>query len=213
MPKNNLSLLLVRAFVIAALVACGTVVQAAEQPQAKKDIASAPAAVTQGVVARVNGTAIDAIELKRAKKMLLRGQTVPEEQQAEVDKQVLNQLVTAEILYQLGLKLEIKEIDKQVEERLAQYKKQFATEKDFTKSLKDLEVDDKGLRDYMRRNVIINAFVEKTIVPKVSVSEEETRKLFEEAKSRIKRQKVEAAVQAFVADAVKSAKIEIISNK
>jgi len=203
----------VKGFVVAALVACGTFVHAAE-PEAKKEIvpaaaSAAPVTVLQGAVARVNGIAIDAADYQRAKKMILRGQTVPPERQAEVDKQVIDQLVSAELLYQAGLKLEVKDIDNQVEEKLAQEKKQ----QNFAKAMKEFEMSEKDIRDYMRRSLIINAFVEKTIVPKVTVSEEETRKLLEEVQLQIKRQKVEAAVQSYIADALKSAKVEIISTK
>jgi peptidyl-prolyl cis-trans isomerase C len=207
----------VKCVIIAALVVCGTFVNAAE-PDAKKEIspapvAAAPTAVLQGAVARVNGIEISAVELRRAKKMLLRGQTVPAEKQAEVDNQLIDQLIVAELLYQSGLKLEIKDIDKQVDERLAQDKKQFANEQDFAKALKELEMDDKILHEFVQRNLIINLFIEKTIASKVAVSEEETRKLLEEVKSKIKRQKVDEAVHAYIADAKKTAKIEKISNK
>ena len=213
MQKSHPIVICVKGFVIAALVACGTFVQAAE-PEAKKVIApsvasAAPVAVLQGAVARVNGIAIDAAEYRRAKKMIQRGQAVPPEQQAEFDKQVMNQLVSAELLYQAGLKLEVKDIDKQVEEKLAQEKNQ----QNFVKTIKEFGMSEKDIRDYMRRSLIINAFIEKTIVPKVTVSEEETRKLLEEVQLQIKRQKVEAAVQSYIADALKSAKVEIISNQ
>lgn len=188
MQKSHLSTLCVRGFVIAALVASGAFVQAAE-PEAKKETASTPAQSqspvkaapsldTGGVVAKVNGVVILSIELRRAKKVMLRGQAVPPEQQAEVDKQALNQLVTAELLYQAAAKMDVKDLDKQIDAKLAQGKARFAKEEDFVKAIKDLEMDEKDLREYTRRDLIISKFVESTIVSKIKVTEEDARTFY-----------------------------------
>lgn len=191
MQKSHPSVLCVRGFVIAALVACGTFAQAAD-PEVKKEIAPVPALVSpaqilQGPVAKVNGVAIEAIDLRRAKKVLLRGQTVPAEKQAELDKQALNQLLSAEILYQAASKLEIKDIDKQIDARLAQGKARFTKEEDFAKAIKDLEMDEKDLREYTRRDLLISKFVETVIVPKVKVTEEEARTFYNQNPDKFSR--------------------------
>lgn len=166
-----------RGFVAAAFVACGTFVQAAE-PVTKKEIIPESAAVFQGAVARVNGTSISAIELRRAKKVMLRGETVPPEQMAEVDKQALSQLLSAELLYQAASKLEIKDLDKQIDVRLAEGRARFSKESDFAKALSNMDLDEKALRDYTRRDIIISNFVESEIVPKVKVTEEDARTFY-----------------------------------
>ena len=169
-----------KSIVMAAIVACGTTAQAAE-PEAKKDsapVAGVPTAVMQGTIARVNGVAIDAIELRRAKKVLLRGQTVPADQQAEVDKQALGQLLSAELLYQAAAKLEVKDLDKQIDAKLAEGKARFAKEEDFAKAIRELELDEKNLREYTRRDLLISRFVESVIVPKVKVTEEDARAFY-----------------------------------
>ena len=183
MQKNNSSIWFSKGFVIAALVGCGALAQAAEPG---KDVAPAattaavPAAVVQGPVARVNGVVIDAIELRRARKVMLRGQTVSAEQQATVDKQALEQLLSAELLYQSAAKVEVKDLDKLVDEKLAQGKARFTNEQDFAKAIKDLEMNEKDLRDYTRRDLLISKFVESTIVSKIKVTEEEARKFYDQ---------------------------------
>lgn len=140
-------------------------------------------AAAQETVARVNGVAISALELKRASKVMLAGQrgTVPSaEQQKEFDKQALSQLVSAELLYQAGQKLEIKDLDKQVDDKFTQGKAKFAKAEDFTKAMKDLDMEEKDLRDYTRRDLIITNFIEKKIVPAVTVSEEDARKFYDQ---------------------------------
>ncbi len=179
MQKDTTSIRLLRGFVIAALLGCSAVSQAAEPGKASAP-AVAQATAIQGPVAIVNGVTIDAIELRRAEKVMLRGQSVPAEQQAMVDKQALEQLLSAELLYQAASKLEVKDLDKQVDEKLAQGKARFANEQDFAKAIKDLDMDEKVLRDYTRRDLLISKFVESTIVPTIKVTEQEARAFYDQ---------------------------------
>lgn len=168
---------------LAVLVMCGTVSNAAEPETKAVTIKAEAATVGQEAVARVNGTAISALELKRASKVLqsgMRGVQVAPDRQKELDKQALQQLISAELLYQAGQKLEVKDIDKQVEAKLAQGKARFANAQDFAKAIKDLQMDEKDLSDYTRRELIITNFIDKTIVPKVTVSEVDARKFYDQ---------------------------------
>jgi len=188
MQNVNSSGWLSKGILVAALVSCGSIVSAAE-PEAKKEIVvAAPAAVPfQGAVARVNGTAIDVLELRRARKVLLRGQTVPAEQQAVLDKQAVEQLISAELLYQAAAKLEFKDLDKQIDAKVAQGKARFKDEQEFKKAIKDLEMDEKDLREYTRRDLLISRFVETTFVSKAAVSEAEIRAFYDKNPDKFKR--------------------------
>lgn len=190
MQNFHSSGLFVKGLLVAALVSSGNIVAAAE-PEAKKDITVTAAASViaghQGAVARVNGADIDAVELRRAKKVLLRGRTVPAEQQAALDKQALEQLVSAELLYQASAKQEIKELDKQIDAKLAQGKARFKDEQEFKNSIKDLEMDEKDLREYTRRDLLISSFVDKTFVSKTVVSETEMRAFYDNNPEKFKR--------------------------
>ena len=176
-----------KGFLVAALVLCGGFA-AAEGPEAKKEVADSPVAVVQqGPVARVNGIAVDARELRRAKKVLLRGQQVPTEQQSALDKQAVEQLVSAELLYQAAAKIELKDMDKQIDAKVAQGKSRFKDEKEFTKAIKDLEMEEKDLREYTRRDLLISRFVETTFVPNALVSESEIRDFYDKSQDKFKR--------------------------
>ncbi|HIJ81827.1 MAG TPA: peptidylprolyl isomerase, partial [Desulfuromonadales bacterium] len=172
------------------MLAMGTVALAAE-PDAKKGgelvAVATPKPVTSGPVARVNGVVIDAVELRRAVKVLLRGQAVPADQQSAVDKQALEQLVAAEILYQAAAKSEVKDLEKLVDEKVAQGKSRFKDEKDFAKAIKDLEMDEKDLRAYTRRDIIISKFVESVMVPKVKVLPADIRAFYDQNPERFSR--------------------------
>jgi len=168
---------------VAALLSCSSLSIAAvsETKVVAPKVESAVAG--QEAVARVNGVAITALELKKASKVMLAGQRgmVPSaDQQKEFEKQALSQLVSAELLYQAGQKLEIKDLEKQVDDKMAQGKARFASPEDFKKAMKDMDMEDNDLRDYTRRDLVITNFVEKTIVPKVKVSEEDARKFYDQ---------------------------------
>jgi len=181
---------LFKGLLVAALVSCGSLGVAAE-PEAKKEnaAAAAPSAVAplQGAVARVNGSAIDAIELRRAKKVLLRGQTVPAEQQAALEKQAVEQLISAELLYQAAAKLDVADLDKQIDAKMVQGKARFKDEQEFTKAIKDLEMDEKDLREYTRRDLLISRFIETEFASKTSVSEAESRSFYDKNLDKFKR--------------------------
>src|SRR5664279_3158800 len=104
------------AFFVAILLGFGSLASAAAPDL--KTVPSKPvesALNTSEVVARVNGTNIKGIDLQRAKKVIMAGQPnqqVPPEKQKEFDLQALTQLVSAELLYQVGLKLTVTELDK-----------------------------------------------------------------------------------------------------
>ena len=187
MQRNDLSRWFLRGFLVAAVASYGSfAVAAGDEPKKENAAVAAVASALQGPVARVNGTAIDAVELSRAKKVMLRGQTVPAEQQAALDKQAVEQLVSAELLYQAAAKIELKDLDKQIDAKLAQGKSRFKDEQDFKKAIKDLEMDEKDLREYTRRDLLISRFVETTFVSKAVVSEAEIRAFYDKNLDKFK---------------------------
>ena len=184
-------------FLVVAVLSCSTLAAAAGAGANKKKsapvVAKSAATQPQNVVARVNGVAVDAIELRRAKKVLLRGQAVPPEQEAAVNKQAIEQLVSAELLYQAAAKRDVKDLEKEVDARLAQGKARFKDEQSFVKAIKDLEMDEKDFREYTRRELLIAHFVETEFVSKTVVTEAETRAFYDKNQDKFKQ---EEAVRA-----------------
>ena len=167
---------------VAALLSCASLAIAADPPT-KAAASKVEPAAAQDPVARVNGVAISAIELKRATKVMQagqRGMAPAADQQKELDKQALTQLISAELLYQAAQKLEIKDLDKQVDDKMAKGKAKFSKTEDFAKAMKDMDMEEKDLRDYTRRDLIITNFIEKSIVTAVKVSEEDARKFYDQ---------------------------------
>lgn len=171
------SLALIAAFSLFAISA------SAEESAPKTTPAPAAGALLRGPVARVNGTDIPAAELKRAHKILEASQPggqLSADEQKELDLRVVDQLVSAELLYQAGLKLENKDLDKQVDAKIAQSKGRFASEAEFAKAIQAIDMTEKELREYTRRDLIISNFVTSAIAPKIAVSEEESKKFYDQ---------------------------------
>jgi peptidyl-prolyl cis-trans isomerase C len=205
--QNVHSSVWLKGILVAALVSCGSYVAAAGPESKAETVAASPSSVPlQGAVARVNGSDVDALELRRAKKVLLRGKTVPAEQQAALDRQAVEQLISAELLYQAAAKLEIKDLDKQIDAKLAQGKARFKDEQEFKKAIKDLEMDEKALREYTRRDLLISRFVETTFASKAAVSEAEIRAFYDKNPEKFKRDETVKASHILIgADSTASA--------
>jgi peptidyl-prolyl cis-trans isomerase C len=136
------------------------------------------------IVAKVGTTSINRSELERAKTILMKQnppqQPLTDEQNNQINDYLIEQLTSAELLYQAGLKIEVKDLEKMVEDKIAQGKARFPSTEEFEKTLKEQNLDEKLLRDYTRKEIIVNNFVEKEIVPKVKLADEDARKFYDE---------------------------------
>lgn len=169
--------------ILAALVCFSSTTFAAEAEQKTAPAAAAPAKAAQEVIATVNGKPVYAVELQRAKKVIMSGQPdlqIPPDQQKEFDLQALGQLTSAELLYQAGQKLEIKDLEKQVEDKISQGKTKFGSAQEFEKVVQALDMTENDLRDYTRRDITISNFIQQSIASKVTVSDEESKKFYDQ---------------------------------
>jgi peptidyl-prolyl cis-trans isomerase C len=136
------------------------------------------------VLVRVNGTPITRQEVDRAVKVLLAQNQVPEPVAPEIMKQAqtaaLEQLTSAELLYQQGAKLEVKDLEKQVTERVAQNRAKFASDAEFENALKGVDMTVKDMLDFTRKDITINNLIEKRFTATTIISDAETRKFYDD---------------------------------
>lgn len=133
-------------------------------------------------VARVNGKGITLAELNQAKRVILAnkpGLQVPPLLQKEFEMQALNQLISAELLFQASQKLEITGLDKQAADKLDGIRKRFPDPKDYARELQKIGVDEKGLLESTRHDLAIAYFINSEIAPQVKVSEEEIKNFYD----------------------------------
>ena len=152
-----------------------------------------PDAVTKNspgdTIVKVNGTIITRAEMDRAMKVLSAqnqmGQQNPASKTAE--DAVIEQLISAELLFQAGTKLGVADLDKQVADKVAQGKAKFKTDAEYENALKSAGLTPKSLEELLRKDIVINNLVVKEIVPKVTVSDADARKFYDENIDKFKR--------------------------
>lgn len=145
--------------------------------------APAAAAVDGRIVARVNGQEITAGELKQAEKIAFSskpGMQIPPNLLKDFEQQILNQLVGTELLYQASQKTEIKDLDQKTAAKIAEIKKGFPTQDDYTKKLGEIGLDENALAKSVRHDLAISEFVNSTIANKITVSEAEIKKFYDD---------------------------------
>ena len=135
-------------------------------------------------MARVNGTIITRMELDRAVKVMLAQNQVQQPLAPELMKQAqdaaLEQLISAEMLYQEASKSETKDLDKQIADKIAQNRAKFPTEVEFDKALKGVDMTMKDMQDFTRKDLVITSYIEKQFVSKATVSDAEAKKFYDE---------------------------------
>jgi peptidyl-prolyl cis-trans isomerase C len=141
-----------------------------------------------GAVAKINGSVITRPELDRAVKSLVAQnqatQTLAPELLQKATDQALDQLTSAELLYQAASKLKIQDLDQQVAERYARNKASFPNEAEYQKALKGLGMTEAEVRGAMRKEIMVNVFVEREFAAQATVSEAEAKKYYDENRER-----------------------------
>ena len=177
-------------------VKAGVVQGKVETAKGKPEVAPVKTEITakgspDDVLVKVNGTAITRAELDRATQVLLAQSRAPQDISPELRKQAessaLDQLISAELLYQKGLKLEIKDLDKQMADKLSLGKARFGNPAEYEAALKANNLNEKGLQEIIRKDIVINNLLEKEIVGKIKVSDADVKKFYDENLEKFKK--------------------------
>lgn len=156
-----------------------------EPPEKPKtaDIITSP----EDTVAKVGATIITRKELERAFSVLVAQNRIQPastpEAVKEAQKAALDQLIFADLIYQQGLKTAPADLDKQVEFKMAQNKGKFGSPAEFEAALKDSGVTEKDLAEISRKDIVISSYIEKNIVPSITVTDEEIIKFYDDNKA------------------------------
>lgn len=176
-----------RRLTIAVLVAAVSMVGSAGAFAAEKKAAPAPAAAEKpkplpDPVARVNGAAIPAADLQKALTAFGKSPSasqVPPGQEKAVQQFLLNQMIGGELMYQVAKNTPVKDQDKQISDALGRLKARFKTDEDYKKGLQEQGLNEKDLRELIRRNVIIENHIEQVVVPKQTVTDAEVKEFYD----------------------------------
>lgn len=145
----------------------------AAQKQALKD----KVAVVNGSV--ITGTDFDA-EISRVRQQFRSmGQPFPSVRLPEIKKQVLEQLIGRELLYQTSQKKGFKVDEAAVNEQLTALKKRFPSEAEFNNALSEMNQSEAAIKSQLERNMAIKEFVDKEFVQKITISDKESKAYYE----------------------------------
>jgi peptidyl-prolyl cis-trans isomerase C len=144
------------------------------------------------VLAKVNGVAITRGDRDRALQEILAqgggrgGQQPTPEMMPQMENAALDQLINIEVLYQKGKKLTVKDLEQKVDEKVGQTRKQFPSQADFEKALKGANITENKLKDLARRNIVIDNLMQKEVFSKITVTEADAKKFYDDNPDKFK---------------------------
>lgn len=172
----------------------------------------------KGNVAVVNGVAITQEDFDRElfgiqEQYANRGEKLDDVRLAEVKKKVLEKLIDGELLYQESQKAGIKVDDSIVDEQYAKFKDQFPNAEEFNKELEKVKLTESSLKSQIKQVMVIQQYIDKEFIQKITVSEEELKAFFEaNLKDRIeknlKQEKIQKEVNLFLEKLKEKANVE-----
>jgi peptidyl-prolyl cis-trans isomerase C len=157
---------------------------AKEKSSARKKAAKSTNAADEAV-AKVGGQVITRGELDRSVTALTAQKRLPKattpEKRKQVERLALDQLIAAELLYQEGMKNPPKDLDTQVELKLAEIRnKNEATGKEDKRSEKELQ-------DLTRRSIVISNYVDKKVTANITVSDRDIKTYYDANPDKFKK--------------------------
>jgi peptidyl-prolyl cis-trans isomerase C len=182
-------------FVIAVTLACRTFGEdkpkAAVQTNAPAVSVAATAPKSDEVVARVNGAEIKRKELDAAVQafafqMARRGRPLPPGQGAVVERDILDELISHELLREEGSKHIPADIDKKVQEQMDLVMKQVGGEEQLKKTLAGTGITLDEYAKRVRDNVIIRGAIESAVDKEVKITPEEVRAYYDKNPDQFK---------------------------
>ncbi len=146
------------------------------------------AAATSGdpadVVLKVNGVAISRAELDRNIRPLLAkigpADSITPDQRMLVEETAKENLIRSELLYQLAMDQAIPDLDQQADEQLAIIKSRSPSEEEWNAALAKNGITLDGLREQIKRGLLINAFVENEVLAKIEISDAQLKAFYDE---------------------------------
>ena len=142
------------------------------------------AELLQGRAALVNGVLITSEEfqdeLKRAERLGARGSKGNQEQDALAKKQLLENLIVRELLYQEAVKRGIKLPEAAVDAELEGLKKRLDPKTDFADTLGELGLSEQSVREKVARGMVVQQFIDREFAGQGKVTEAEVERYYRE---------------------------------
>jgi len=169
---------------MAGLLFAGNVLAEANKKASKKSAPTAKEA-TPASVATVNGVAITEAEVQKETDRFTRqaataGQQIGPEQLTELRKEVLDSLISREVVYQESERRGLKATDSEIDQKLAELKKGFPSEAEYQAVLQRMNVTEQELRTQVSRQLAMKKLIDQAVIPDVAVPDAEVKKYYDE---------------------------------
>jgi len=148
---------------------------------------TAPSAIPKdpaAVVAKVNGVTITAKDFEEATREFLMQQgappNLPDEQMKQVHTAVMDALVGTELAYQKSQAEGIKISQKEIDDAVAESKKNFADETKWEENMKAQGIDKVSFLQSVNRNLAINKLIQTNVFDKITVTDADAKAYYDQ---------------------------------
>jgi len=133
--------------------------------------------------ASVNGKLISKSQYERdlsvfQKRVAQEGRQLSDADLTTVKNRILENLIDTEVLYQQSQKEGVKVDDQAINEQIETIKKRFSDEAAYKKALEGMDVSEKEIRAQIQRGLAINQLLDTNVRTKITVTEEESKKFY-----------------------------------
>ena len=156
-----------------ALPVLATQKQISKDKVATNKVATNKVAVVNGSV--ITRTDFDAEMSRIHQQFRSMGQPLSDIRLSEIKKEVLENLIGRELLYQASREKEIKIDESVVNEQLAALKKRFPNEAEFNNALSKINLSEASMKSQLKRNAAIKELVDKEFAQKITISDKESK--------------------------------------
>ncbi len=141
-------------------------------------------------IATVNGSVITKKELERGldkikQQLAYKGNSFTDDQLSQLRKDVLDNLIGGELLFQESQKTGIKVEKNAVDEQFAILQKRFPSEEEFSKAIAHLNLSEADIKEEFGKRIAVQEYIQKHFVQKTSISPEELKQYYESNKTML----------------------------
>jgi peptidyl-prolyl cis-trans isomerase C len=139
---------------------------------------AAEKAPSTNAAATVNGTAISEKEFGQSlnfvkQRSAMQGQEIPDEQLPGIKKNILENLINTELLYQAATKEKVTIDETKLETQWSRVEQRMKENAEYRKNIEQMNMSADEMKDQMKRQMMIEQFVTDRFVNTVTISEEE----------------------------------------
>jgi peptidyl-prolyl cis-trans isomerase C len=170
-----------------ALAGAQTVIASEPVPREPAPAAGEPAATSgdpADVVVTINGVAVPRAELDRNIRPLLArigaADSLSPDQLEFIEETARENLIRSELLYQLAMREEVPDLKQQIDEQFDVIKSRSASEEEWKDALAKKGITPDGLRDQLKRGIMISRFIETEVLSKIEITDAQLKAFYDE---------------------------------